>query len=251
MSGAAFFCLDRCVISGSSIQHFGRAILKWGAYKRADLVKGVVRDAGRAGHDPDGEAIRRHLLAAVDGCSAEQIDLLIPEALGAILAEVREDMYMRILEHEADGIPTYLCSPSPVQLVEVVADVLNMSGGVLATSLATDESGRFTGELSGPFTYAGGVAESIAHEAAHNAIDLSKSWGYGHAPSDIPLLESVGNPVVVNPDGQMITQAAAKGWDTIDVREASSTRKKIVTAGVASGAAVAAAAAIAWALRRR
>ncbi len=245
---AAFFILDRAVTAGSSMYHFGRAALEWGVYRRRDLLERTVRSARRRRRD-DASDVRDHLLATLKGSTREQMDVMLPSALAPILSEVRHDMYLRILSFEAAGTPTYLCSASPVELVAPIADVLNMSGGALATVAVTDEAGRYTGELDGPFCHGDGLVEVMEAEAARVGFDLDGCSGFGHAAADTAMLELVGVPVAVDPEPELAHIAAERGWETIEVSRPGAGRI-VVAAGIATGATAAAVASVIWATRR-
>jgi putative phosphoserine phosphatase/1-acylglycerol-3-phosphate O-acyltransferase len=58
-------------------------------------------------------------------------------------------------------------------------------------------------------------AEKLARTAG---IDLDASYAYGNHQSDIPLLETVGNPVAVEPTPLLRKTARAKGWPILTYR---------------------------------
>ena len=53
------------------------------------------------------------------------------------------------------------------------------------------------------------VAEQLA---AKQGYDLSTCYMYGDSPGDLPVLESVGHPRVVNPIRGMARIARQRGW---------------------------------------
>ena len=54
--------------------------------------------------------------------------------------------------------------------------------------------------------------EQLAGTFAANDIDLDHSWAYSDSASDLPMLESVGFPVAVNPEPRLATIARRRGW---------------------------------------
>ena len=46
-------------------------------------------------------------------------------------------------------------------------------------------------------------------------MDLRTCYGYSDSAADIPLLESVGHPVAVNPDHTLLSHATTKSWPVI------------------------------------
>jgi phosphoserine phosphatase len=47
---------------------------------------------------------------------------------------------------------------------------------------------------------------------AEHATDLSESYYYGDSVADLPVLEAVGHPVVVNPRDRLRAIAGERGW---------------------------------------
>jgi putative phosphoserine phosphatase/1-acylglycerol-3-phosphate O-acyltransferase len=73
-------------------------------------------------------------------------------------------------------------------------------------------NGVFTGRIIEPLCYAAGKvywAEAYAHE---QGVDLDRSFFYTDSISDMPMLQRVGCPVVVNPDYRLRRYARRQGW---------------------------------------
>ena len=63
------------------------------------------------------------------------------------------------------------------------------------------------------------LRRSGAEELARTAgIDLDASYAYGNHQSDIPLLETVGHPVAVEPSPLLRERAQAEGWRILSYR---------------------------------
>ena len=72
--------------------------------------------------------------------------------------------------------------------------------------------------------------------AESRGYDLRLSYGYSDSVSDLPMLELVGHPVAVNPDGALEAVAHQRGWPVVIF---SRTRKRVVratSAGVGAAA---------------
>jgi phosphoserine phosphatase len=74
------------------------------------------------------------------------------------------------------------------------------------------KTGRYTGDLRGPFVYGKGKVEAMRRYTDEHGIDLDASYAYSDSASDLPMLKAVGNPVVVNPDEALLAVAKAEGW---------------------------------------
>jgi phosphoserine phosphatase len=116
-----------------------------------------------------------------------------------------------------------------------------MSGGVLGTVAAVDDDGVYTGELERPFCYGQGKRLAIEAEANRLGIDLAASHAYSDSVSDLPMLEAVGHPVVVNPDARLQAIASQRSWPHLAVTHPRAPwRRRVIGATVVAGAGFAA-----------
>ncbi|MEE9295474.1 MAG: HAD-IB family hydrolase [Phycisphaerae bacterium] len=75
-----------------------------------------------------------------------------------------------------------------------------------------ERRGVFTGALDGPPIGGREKAQVIERFAATQGIDLASSYAYGDSIADLPMLETVGHPIVVNADRELAKRAASRGW---------------------------------------
>lgn len=82
---------------------------------------------------------------------------------------------------------------------------------VVCTELEVRD-GRFTGQVRPPMSY--GQGKVTLTRALCERLDLSfeGSVFYSDSITDLPLLERVDRPVVVNPDGRLRRVARKRGW---------------------------------------
>ncbi|NIR39165.1 MAG: HAD-IB family hydrolase, partial [Actinobacteria bacterium] len=139
--GAAFFDLDRTLISGSSAVDFG--IIAW----RNELIPGqaLLRDAGNAlafrlsgASDEKSEAARDRILEAVVGIRQQDLLDLNEEIIPRVLSKVRPESKGLIDMHHEAGRDCYIISASPVEIVEPLASALGMEGGIGTRSAIED-----------------------------------------------------------------------------------------------------------------
>jgi HAD superfamily hydrolase (TIGR01490 family) len=88
--------------------------------------------------------------------------------------------------------------------------------GVLATSLEFRE-GVCTGRIVGAPMFRGEKKNAVLAYLAENGIPPADCSFYSDSAYDLPLLESVGRPVAVNPDSRLRGIARARGWTVIDL----------------------------------
>ena len=65
-----------------------------------------------------------------------------------------------------------------------------------------------------------GKAAAIRELADERGYDLAASTAYSDSHTDLPFLEAVGNPVVVNPDRELRRIAEERGWPVLEFARA-------------------------------
>lgn len=79
-----------------------------------------------------------------------------------------------------------------------------------------EENGRFTGKLKGMASSNAEKADRVNEYAKKRGISLADSLAFGDSVADIPMLEVVGHPHVVNPDASLQSLAKKRGWPIIN-----------------------------------
>jgi len=213
MCAAAFFDLDRTVISRATPIALARSFHRRRLVRRRDLVRAaawqlifLVRGVGeremrRAAED--GMMLLRDVPVAA-------VDDLLAEAMETVL---RPLIYCEPLDlakrHQEQGEPVYLVSASLQQIVERIAVDLGFEGAVGSTCEIRD--GVYTGRSLRP-CYGTVKAAVIREIAERDQLDLARSAAYSDSHTDLALLEAVGHPTAVNPDKQLKAIALDRGW---------------------------------------
>ena len=81
-----------------------------------------------------------------------------------------------------------------------------------------EENGEITG-LQLPMCYGDGKVELAQQFLAGRNLTLADAAFYSDSHSDIPLLESVAQPVVLNPNNELRDYATEHKWPVLDWRE--------------------------------
>jgi HAD superfamily hydrolase (TIGR01490 family) len=212
--GAAFFDLDRTLMSGSSGAQFGRAAYRAGLVGRGQVVRwGIdhLRFRLRGATDADTDALVAVVNELLRGVPERTLRRMVPDLLEGILPRIYPEMVAEVRSHQDAGRPAFIVSAASSGIVELLARVLDMEGGI-GTRYEVDGDGRYTGRLVGGLNYGALKVEPMRRFADEHGIDLGRSWGYSDSGSDLPMLELVGNPVAVNPDSRLARVAAERGW---------------------------------------
>ncbi|MFH1811452.1 MAG: HAD-IB family hydrolase [Pseudomonadota bacterium] len=80
--------------------------------------------------------------------------------------------------------------------------------------------GRFTGDVVRPLCYGAGKVVHAERFAAEHGIDIDRSFFYTDSITDLPMLERVQNPRVVQPDLRLGRLARRRGWPILDWSQA-------------------------------
>ena len=214
---AAFFDLDKTLMAGSSGMQFARVATRHGIVGRRQLVSwGVehLRYRLRGTTDARTGEVLRVARALIAGVPSRSIERMTPEVMAAILPRVYPQMLDEVYAHQDAGRATFIVSAAGNGVVEALATVLGMDGGI-GTGYEVGDDGAFTGRFDGPFVYGPGKVEAMEAFAAEHGIDLAASYAYSDSLSDLPMLRAVGHPVVVNPDPALAEIAREEGWQAM------------------------------------
>ena len=257
---AAFFDLDKTVIAKSSALVFSRPLYRSGLINRRDVLRSAyaqfVYVLGGADHDQM-ERMREYLSALTEGWDPDQLREIVAEALQeAVEPIIYEEAANLIDEHHAAGRDVVIVSSSGQEIVELIGAMLGADHSIGTRVAIVD--GQYTGQIEF-YAYAENKAHAMRDLADEQGYDLSQSYAYSDAATDLPMLESVGFPSVVNPDRPLRREAMARDWPILTFskpvplrqRFASGITAKPTLTAVALGGAAAAAGLIWYAVRRR
>ncbi|MDQ3619025.1 MAG: HAD-IB family hydrolase [Actinomycetota bacterium] len=212
---AAFFDLDKTIVARSSPLALGRSFFKEGLISRSALLKSAYAqlmfqlmgaDEGKM------ERMRREAAKLTKGWEAEKVKRVVTEVLDEVISPL---IYAEALElihdHRAAGRLVCIVSSSPEEIVEPMAKMLQAD--LWIASQPRIVKGRYTGDLDF-YAYGERKAEAMKALADVEGVDLERSFAYSDSSTDLPMLEAVGSPVVVNPDKELRRIADARGWRT-------------------------------------
>jgi HAD superfamily hydrolase (TIGR01490 family) len=216
VGAAAFFDLDRTLISGASIFPFAVEAWRAGMVGNDEIVRWAVgamafKLFGDTGEKSDG--VRADVLGKVAGVSVDTMTEVSQAVLPRLADRVRPESRRLVKMHDDAGRDTYIVSAAPQGIVQPLAEVLGMTGAIGTRGRVVD--GHFTAELDGPFVYGAGKAEAVEKLAADMDYNLQQSYAYSDSISDLPMLEAVGHPVAVNPDRELERIAHERGWPVV------------------------------------
>ncbi len=210
---AAFFDLDKTVIAKSSTLVFGRPFYRGGLVNRRAVLKSSFAQFVYLlqGADEDSmDRMRDYLKALCAGWSVQQVHDIVAETLHELIDPlVYAEAVVLFEEHRAAGRDVVLVSSSGEEVVGPIGEMLGVDR-VVATRMVVRE-GRYTGDIAF-YAYGEGKAVALRELATERGYDLSACHAYSDSMTDLPMLELVGHPTVVNPDRTLRRAAAERGW---------------------------------------
>jgi HAD superfamily hydrolase (TIGR01490 family) len=239
---AAFFDLDKTVIAKSSTLAFSKPFFEQGLMNRRAVLKSTYAQFLflMSGADRDQiDRMRSYLTNMCAGWDVEQVKSIVGETLHDIVnplvfAEAAE----LIADHKLCGRDIVVVSASGEEIVAPIARALGATHA-MATRMVV-EDGRYTGQIAF-YCYGEGKVAAIRELAAREGYALEHCYAYSDSSTDIPMLEAVGHPAVVNPDRALRKEASARGWPVLSFSKPVSLRDRIPAP---SGAAMATTAAV-------
>src|ERR1700756_5822648 len=240
---AAFFDLDKTVIAKSSTLAFSKPFFDQGLINRRGVLKSTYAQflflMSGADHDQM-DRMRSYVTNMCTGWDVEQVKSIVGETLHDIVnplvfAEAAE----LIADHKICGRDVVVVSASGEEIVAPIARALGATHA-MATRMVV-EGGKYTGDVAF-YCYGEGKVQAIRELAARERYPLEHCYAYSDSMTDLPMLEAVGHPSVVNPDRGLRKEAAERGWPVLAFSRPVSLRDRIPapsSAAIATTAAVA------------
>jgi HAD superfamily hydrolase (TIGR01490 family) len=209
-----FFDMDKTLIAGNSGVSFMHYSFRRGKTTRWKLVKSLF-DYIRYRYDfINMEKAYRASLRPLIGKREEELSQFCQEWFEEMVKGIIYPEAMDIVRrHQSAGEVVAIISNAVTYAVEPLGRYLGISH-VLATQLEVRE-GIFTGNYISPLCFRKGKvfwAEKLALDLGGK---LQESGFYTDSITDLPLLERVRDPRVVNPDPKLRSIARKRGWPVL------------------------------------
>ncbi|VBA33216.1 putative phosphatase [Mycobacterium pseudokansasii] len=256
---AAFFDLDKTIIAKSSTLAFSKPFFAQGLLNRRAVLKSSYAQfiflLSGADHDQM-DRMRVHMTNMCTGWDVEQVKSIVNETLHDIVTPlVFAEAADLIAAHKLCGRAVVVVSASGEEIVAPIARALGATHAMATRMVVQD--GKYTGEVAF-YCYGEGKVQAIRELASREGYPLEHCYAYSDSITDLPMLEAVGHPSVVNPDRGLRKLAIERGWQVLSFSRPVSLRDRIPApsgAAIATTAAVGvsalAAGAVSYALLRR
>ena len=221
MPAAAFFDLDRTLLRRSSVLALAGSFRQHGVIGRGQLAKAAAWQLLFAARGASAKTVQKAAedgLIVLKGFRVDDLRNLVASAMEPVLKPLvyQEPLHL-VARHRERGESVYIVSATLQEIVEELAWELGFDGAIGSTCEIVD--GVYTGR-SLRAAHGVGKAAAIRELAAAQGYELAASTAYSDSHTDLPFLEAVGNPVVVNPDRALRRAAGARGWPVLRFAEA-------------------------------
>jgi HAD superfamily hydrolase (TIGR01490 family) len=210
---AAFWDLDKTIMARSSTLAYGLPFYRHGLITRGDAMRvalaQLVFSRRGAGHQRM-EQIRDRVGQLCHGWPAERVSEIVTEHLeDVILPYIYSEARALLDRHRNAGEDVIIVSTSGQEMVTPIGALLGAESVIASRMEIAD--GSYTGRMDF-YAYGEAKAERIRELAAERGYHLDDCYAYSDSATDLPMLEAVGRPHVVNPDRTLRRLAEQRGW---------------------------------------
>lgn len=172
------------------------------------LYKIGVHDAHK--REKGAKTVMRKFTRLFAGMSQDQVERFFDRCAEEIVKNLNKDVVEEINKTKKQGCHIVLLSGCFEYLLEKIGKHLGVNM-VIGTKINYRYGRVF---LKRPLDVVYGPVKISKLRACFETekIEWAESYAYADSVSDIPVLELVGNPVAVNPDGGLKRKAEESGW---------------------------------------
>lgn len=224
---AALFDFDGTLIAGFSVVQFLREQVSQRKLSLDDVRRMVINSARLVA--------QRASFSEIFMASCELLGGLEEAEYAAFGRDVYEKRIAKLIypearalirEHLACGHSVAIVSSATLYQVGPAAEDLGVET-VYCTRLEVSD-GLFTGAVDGDVCWGEGKLAAARRLARDRRVELADAFFYSDSDEDIPLLEAVGRPRVINPNRKLAREAKSRGWSVRHFRDL----RKVTTASV-------------------
>lgn len=209
---AALFDLDRTLVRKDTATLFTR-------YRR-DVGEAGLGETLRVGlwmlqytlGIVDAERVAERALAVYAGIEESSLEASCERWFGDyVLPHLSAAGRSAVERHRRLGDALVIVTGTTAYAARPVARELGIED-LVCTELEVDQARCFTGRLCGPVCFGRGKLAAMERHARAAGLSLDAATFYSDSITDLPLLERVAEPVVVNPDLRLRRLARQRGW---------------------------------------
>jgi HAD superfamily hydrolase (TIGR01490 family) len=215
----AIFDLDNTLLGGDSDYLWGQFLVNKGAVDSTEYQHANDRFYQQYQEGTmDINAFLEFALAPLSHHSKAQLDQWHFDFMADVIAPIRQAKADALLEkHRMKGDYLLIITATNQFVTEPIANALGVDH--LLATIAQFENGAYTGKVEGTPCFREGKVERLHQWLNNSSLNLEGSYFYSDSINDLPLLNLVDHPVVVDPDPQLKDHADKHAWPIISLRE--------------------------------
>lgn len=216
----AFFDVDGTLVRPPSLEwRFVAFLLARDELATRDIARWLVHFAKTTVPDPRSATVgNKRYLAGLRASLAADWEKSLADRVPPFYAAALE----RMTWHRSEGHRVFLVTGTLDCLAQAMARQLPGPVEVCATQLEVRE-GCWTGRIAGAHLSGEEKGRAVRNLAARRGLSLWDSYAYGNSTRDLPMLDSVGRRVAVNPPPRLRQIASSEGWPICDWKPAPGT----------------------------
>jgi HAD superfamily hydrolase (TIGR01490 family) len=213
----AIFDIDGTLIGGSTERRFWRYLVRQGRQGPRQILEYCV--FWLRFHSVYGAETPKKNKAYLAGLAVAEVESLATRFVTTeILPQLYPPAVARLAQHLRRGDTVVLISGTLEPIARALATALGVAH--VRATVCRQRDGVYLASPPEVHPFAAAKLALAAEFAAQLGADLRHASAYGDSSHDLALLEAVGNPVAVRPDGPLLATARGNRWDIIAGREA-------------------------------
>jgi HAD superfamily hydrolase (TIGR01490 family) len=209
---AALFDMDRTLVRKETASLYVRYQRDIGQATTWDLLKALYWVGQYTFGILDHDKLADNVLASVRGVSESVFIVQLEDWFTKYVEEhITEKGREAVAKHRARGDVCAIVTGATRYAAGPLAKRLEIEH-VVSSELEIDATGQFTGRAVKPLCLGDGKLRRAEALAQKLGFALDEATFYTDSISDLPLLERVAEPIVVNPDPRLTRVAKRRGW---------------------------------------
>ena len=223
MPRLAIFDIDATLVHPSTGVQLATGLRRQGVIGAWEVITGLLHLTLVRLNLMSYSTLIRKGMAIVEGRRLDEVDAWFERVF---LEQVRFSFIQttteKLLEHKRKGDAVVLISATSSILGRYIAEALEVEFWVCAEVRV--ERGLIVNEVIEPVPYGQGKVVHAQRFAQELGLSLDDAFFYTDSISDLPLMERVGNPVVVNPDPFLRSRGRKRDWPMLEDRRVADIR---------------------------
>lgn len=209
---AALFDMDRTLLRVDSARLYTQFRRDRGEASLLDALRVALWATQYTLGVIDAPKVARKALAGFRGRAESWLEASCAEWFPRyVLPELQQAGRQAVKKHRDAGDFVAIVTGATRYVAEPVAAELGIEH-VICSELELDLAGCFTGRIVEPLCYGLGKVQRTAKVAEREGFRIDEASFYSDSITDLPLLEVVKAPIVINPDRRLRKIALRRGW---------------------------------------